>query len=285
LAIIVTAIFYFLILPLLNESVLFLGDLPKYVGTLDSWNPFKTNEFLSSQPVFQGISSGFSIKEIVSSVNKTFSTFSEGFFVTISAIFGGALSFILIVVLSFYLSVQEDGIASFLKLITPFKHRKYVLHLWSRSETKIGLWMQGQLILAFIIAVLVYLGLLLLGVKHALLLAVLAGVFELIPIFGPILAAIPGVAIALVNGGVTLALVVAGMYVIIQQFESQLIYPLVVKKVVGVPPIISIVALIVGAQLAGFLGLLLSVPVAAIMMEYLSDVQKNRDEQEKVGKA
>ena len=134
--------------------------------------------------------------------------------------------------------------------------------------------------LAVIIAILVYLGLLLLGVPNPLLLAVLAGVFEIIPLFGPILAAIPGIAFAFVDGSLSLALVVTGMYVIIQQFESQLIYPLVVKKVVGVPPIISIIALVIGAQLAGFLGLILSVPIAAILMEFFNDLQKNRIEEE-----
>lgn len=284
LALAVAFTFYFILLPLLNEASVFFGDLPKYVETFDAWNPFKTNSFFTSQPVFQGLSNGFSIKEFAQAINTTFSTFSEGFFTTLSSVFGGALSFILIIVLSFYLSVQEDGIGSFLRLVTPQNFRKYVLGLWTRSETKIGLWMQGQLLLGLLIAVLTYLGLLLLGVKHPLLLAFLAGVFELIPLFGPVLAAIPAVAMAFVDGGAVMALVVAGFYVIIQQFESQLIYPLVVKKVVGVPPIISIVALVIGAKMAGFLGVLLAVPVAAILMEYLSDIQKSRADEEKTSK-
>jgi predicted PurR-regulated permease PerM len=203
---------------------------------------------------------------------------------TATAILGGVLSLVLTIVLSFYLSVQQDGITNFLKTVTPTKHRKYVIGLWNRAEKKIGLWMQGQLLLGVIVAVLVYLGLTLLGVKHALLLGFLAGIFELIPLFGPILSAIPGIAIAFVDSGFTLAVVVMGLYLIIQQFESQLIYPLVVKKVVGVPPIISIVALVVGAKLAGFIGLLLSVPVAAILMEFFNDLEKDRIMEEGGGK-
>ena len=114
------------------------------------------------------------------------------------------------------------------------------------------------------------------GIKHALLLAVLAGVFELIPLFGPVLAAVPAVALAFLNGGITTALLIIGFYIIIQQFENQLIYPLVVKKVVGVSPIISIVALVAGIQLAGFMGLLLSVPVAAVLMEFFNDLQRDK---------
>ena len=186
------------------------------------------------------------------------------------------MSFIIIVVLSFYLAVQDDGVSKFLKIITSNKHERYIIGLWKRSQAKIGLWMQGQLLLAVIVAVLVYLGLLIVGVKHALLLAVLAGVFEIIPLFGPILAAIPAMFVAFASDGMTALILVAGLYLIIQQFENHLIYPLVVKKVVGVHPIISIVALLVGGKLAGFLGVLIAVPVAAIFIEILSDMEQRK---------
>jgi predicted PurR-regulated permease PerM len=88
------------------------------------------------------------------------------------------------------------------------------------------------------------------------------------------LAAIPAVTLALVTDGMTSAILVIGLYIIIQQFENQLIYPLVVRKIVGVPPLISILALIVGAKLAGFVGLLISVPVATMLLEVLNDIEK-----------
>ena len=159
-------------------------------------------------------------------------------------------------------------------MVSPAKSEKYILNLWKRSQHKIGLWMQGQIVLAIIIAMLVFLGLTLLRVENALLLAVLAGMFEIIPLFGPILAAIPAVTLALVTNGMTSALLVIGLYIIIHQFENQLIYPLVVRKILGVPPIISILALIVGFKLAGFVGLLISVPLATMLMEFLNDVEK-----------
>ena len=122
---------------------------------------------------------------------------------------------------------------------------------------------------AFLVAVLVYIGLTLVGIRDALVLAFLAGLFEIIPLFGPILAAIPAVTLALVTNGISSALLVIGLYIIIHQFENQLIYPLVVRKIVGVPPIISILALIVGFKLAGFVGLLISVPLATMLIEFL----------------
>jgi len=182
----------------------------------------------------------------------------------------------LIIVISFYLAVQEDGVGKFLKIIVPIKREDHVIGLWKRSRIKIGRWLQGQLMLGVLVMVLVYLGLTLLGIKNALLLAVLAGLFELIPIFGPIIASVPAIAFGYIDGGVSLALVVAGLYVIIQQFESNLIYPLVVKKVVGVPPIISIIALVIGGKLAGFLGIILAVPIATIFIEILDDMEREK---------
>ena len=136
--------------------------------------------------------------------------------------------------------------------------------------------MQGQLLLAVIVGVLVFLGLTILGVKHALLLAVVAAMFEIIPVFGPILAAVPAVALSFLDGGLTLGLLVIALYVIVQQFESHLIHPLVVTRVVGVPPLLVILSIIVGAQLAGFLGILLSVPIAATIQELVKDVKTGR---------
>ena len=202
--------------------------------------------------------------------------------------FGGLLSFILIIVLSFYLSSQDRGIESFLRLISPVKSRSYVVDLWKRSQTKIGLWAQGQLMLGLVVGVLVFLIMTMLGIPSALFLAFIAMMFELIPVFGPILSAIPGVSLAFVNGlnplahalavtpGINAALIVAGIYFVIQQIESHVIYPEVVRKIVGIPPVLVILALVIGAKMAGFLGIILSVPITAVLMEFLHDIAKER---------
>lgn len=274
LALLIIATFYFLFIPLLNETSSLLGSLPNYVGSTNLWAPLGEGTTFGSQQFVKDLSATFSIQDVVSQVQGAVSSLSAGLFASISFVFGGALSFMLIIILSFYLAVQEEGIKNFLKTITPIDYRPRVLDLWKRAERKIGLWFQGQLLLVLIIGILTYLGLTIIGVEHSLLLAVLAGLFELIPLFGPILAAIPAVAIAFITGGVGPALIVALLYLVIQQFENQLIYPLVVKKVVGVPAIIVILALIAGGTLAGFLGILLSVPIAAILMELFVDLQK-----------
>lgn len=284
LALLLVAAFYFLLVPLLNETSSLLASLPSYLSSTNLWAPIGDGTFLGSQQFVQDLSANFSIQDIVNQVQAVTNNLTTSIFSAFSFVFGGALSFFLIIILSFYLAVQENGIKNFLTTITPVDNREYVLDLWKRAENKIGLWFQGQILLVVIIGVLTYLGLTLIGIEHSLLLAVLAGLFELIPLFGPILAAIPAIAIAFLGGGITEALVVLAFYIIIQQFENQLIYPLVVKKVVGVPAIIVILALIAGGTLAGVLGILLSVPVAAILMELFTDMQKGVLGQSKTAK-
>jgi predicted PurR-regulated permease PerM len=262
--------------PLVDDIQQLLSQLPKYIETL-------SNDRLSELPgistILQQAGDSGNTMDIINRVTTGFTGATYGFLSAASAVFGGLLSFILIVVISFYLSVQEDGVRDFLKIISPVKKERYVLDLWKRSQRKIGLWMQGQLLLAALIGILTYLGLSIIGIPNPMFLALIAAVFELIPIFGPILAAIPAVFFALIDGGFTLGLVTVGLYAIIQQFESQLIHPLVVKKIVGIPALVAIVALIIGAQVAGFLGIILSVPIAAAIMELVSDIDKQKSKQ------
>lgn len=273
-AISLAAIFYFLLLPLVSDISSFIKTLTIYFNSVN--NGGILSDMFRTQNLFSGFDTPALVKELSSYLNSLSSFLSQGVFSSVSIIFGGVLNFFLIIVLSFYLVAQEDGISKFLKMITPLKHEQYVIGLWRRSQNKIGLWMQGQLLSSAMVMVLVYIGLLFIGVPHALLLAVLAGVFELIPIFGSILSAIPAIFIAYVSGGMTTTLFVAGLYLVVQQLEGNVIYPLVMKKIIGVSPMISITALVVGGMLAGFLGVLVAVPVAAAVTEFIADFDERK---------
>jgi predicted PurR-regulated permease PerM len=271
LAIFLAGIVY--VLPILATEISgLLQALPSYL-----------DEFALSSPGFLGFENSIEIfshatsfldylagtAELIRSVGGN--TYEFG-----SALFGGVSTLIIIGVLSFYLSTQEDGVGDFLRIITPLKYERYVIGLWRRSQRNIARWMQGQIFLAAIIGVLAFIGLSALGVRHALLLAIIAAFFEIIPVFGPILGSIPGIAIGFLDGGVSLALLVAALFVIIQQLESHVIYPAVVRKVIGVPPLVVIISLIIGLKLGGILGAILSIPVATLLIEYLGDRERNR---------
>lgn len=196
-------------------------------------------------------------------------------------IFGGVVSFIAVLVLSFYLSVTKKGIENFLDSVVPEKYESYVKDLWKRTERKVGLWLQGQLLLALIVGLVVYVGLSLMGIKFALTLGFLALAFEIVPIVGPILAAIPAVILAFLQGPAT-GLWVIVFYVAVQQLENHILVPIVMGKTLGLNPVVVIIALLVGANLAGIVGMILSVPVATIIVEVIDDMAKKKESRRQV---
>ena len=204
-----------------------------------------------------------------------FGKLNHGPFDIAATVFGGLFSFILIVVSSFYLAAQEKGIEAFLRLATPLKYETHVIHLWERSQRKLGKWLQAQLVLGAIVGIFIFFGLTFLGVQQAFLFALLAGLFEIIPIAGPILAAIPAVATAFLQSPL-LGLATLLLYVVVQQTESHVIVPVVIRRVVGLSPLIVVMALLVGGRLGGLLGILLAVPLTAIIAEFIDDWDKKK---------
>lgn len=267
------SVLYFFLPSLISDFATFVANLPNYLASLGSIGALDTYTQILGLPS----PSQLSASEIMESFRSALNLEAYGnIFAAVAQIFGGLFSFVLIIVFSLYFAIVETGVDDFLRIVTPKRQQAYVLDLWRRSQHKIGLWMQGQLILGVVVGVLVYLGLTIFGVPHALVLAVIAGLFEIIPVFGPTLAAVPAVMLAFVAGGTTLGAITIGIYAVVQQFENHLIYPLVVTRVVGVPPLLVILGLIVGAELAGFLGIILSVPVVATLQELVRDMESGK---------
>ena len=265
---------YFFFPLVIGDAAGFLASAPRYLDTLNVPTPF--SGIADAADLIGGQEQTQSFVQGLLSLESAFSANSGSVVQLFVTFFGGIFSLVLVVVLSFYFALQDTGVDDFLRLVLPVKYEEYSVDLWKRSQKKIGLWMQGQILLSVIVALLVYLGLLIIGIPYALLLAVFTAIAELIPVFGSLIAGALAAMIAYSTGGVPLAAIVAGLYVVVNQFESNLIYPLIVKKVVGIPPVLVIVALIAGYTLAGFLGVLLSVPVAAVALEFISDFDKHK---------
>lgn len=260
--------------PILNEAQGFFLTAPQYLDTLNL--PTSLTGLPGATQSLAAGEQSQSLFETLFAFQSAFSDTSGGAVRVVSTFFGGIFSLLLVIVLSFYLAVRSTGVEEFLRIVTPHTHETYVVDLWSRAQKKIGLWMQGQLLLSILVGIIVYLGLLILGVPYALLLAVIAAVLDLIPIFGSFIAGIIGTVVAFATGDLSLAIATAGLYFVVNQFEAHLIYPLVVNKVVGIPPLLVILALLVGGSLAGFLGVLLSIPLAAAAREFLTDMERNK---------
>ncbi len=189
---------------------------------------------------------------------------------TVIGIFGGILQFIVLLTIAFYLVIEEDGIVRFVRSITPSAYQPYVMQLMRRLKQKLGSWLRGQLLLMLIIGVLTYVGLALLGAKYAMVLALWAGITEIVPYVGPIIGAIPAIFLALSVSPLQ-ALLITALYVVVQQLENNIIVPMVMRRTVGLNPIITIIAIAIGAKLGGVMGAVLSIPVAVSLGVFLSD--------------
>ena len=266
-------IIYFLALTIFG--VLTYLFVPVFFDQISQFSGFISKYLPDSAAALHVSSTGVPFSDIFTNLASITSNASAGTLQAAVSVFGGLFNLILLVVLSFYLSINDRGIETFLRIIVPARDAEYVVGLWRRTERKIGLWFQGQLLLGILIGVLTYLGLLLFDVKYSLLLAAVAAMMELVP-FGIILAAVPAIASGFLSHGGTGALEVTGLYAIIHEFDLNLISPLIVQKVVGISSLMVILALLIGLDLAGFWGIMLAIPAAVCLTEFLSDVKKRK---------
>ena len=216
------------------------------------------------------------IQNTLDSFSQFLVAYSQSAFGLIINIFGGILSFVAIIIISFYLSVMRRGIMGFISSVMPEKYESYVIGLWKRVEFKVGRWLQGQLLLALSVGLMVFVGLSLLNVKYALLLGIVAMVLEIVPIVGPVISAIPGLVLAF-SQSPTLGIWVLVFYVAVQQIESHVLTPLILGKTLGLNPVVVILALLIGGKIAGIIGILIAVPVAVVIVEILDDWARQKE--------
>ncbi len=275
-SIIIFAGLFYLFAPLLITEVYnFSTAISAYVPGVSFLNYFQSEAFSGAKDLVAGLSDNLSIQSLTN-VSKAFiQNLSGGLFQTLSVAFGSIFNVFSIVLISFYLSIQDKGIESFLRLIFPLKYEDYVVDLWNRSSRKIAFWVKGQMLLGLVVAVLLYLMLSLLGIQYALLLAIIAGVMEMVP-YGTLVALIPAVAFSYLSDGISSTFMVVIAYLVVHQFEVFLFAPLIIKKIVGLSPIVIILAALIGFELASFWGVVLAIPAAVIIMEFLSDIEKDK---------
>lgn len=272
----VLALFFYLFAPLLiTELYNFSTFMASYIPGLSFLTFFQNEAFSGAKDIVGSLSDGFSLTALMSISRAFITNLSGGFFQTFSVLFGGVFNFILIILISFYLSIQEKGIENFLRIIFPIKYEDYAVDLWERSRRKIALWMKGQMLLGLVVGVLIYLMLSLLGIEYALLLALIAGIMELVP-YGMIVALVPAFAFSYLSGGLPSALLVSGAYIIIHEFEVFLLAPLIINKVVGLSPIVIILSILIGFEIGGIWGGVLAIPLAIIIMEFMNDIEKDK---------
>lgn len=198
------------------------------------------------------------------------SKFSGNILTFTKAIFDNIVTLIFLFVFTFYLLLEKTSLEKHTAALFGRQETR-VAKILKEIEEKLGNWLRGQLLLSIIIGSLVYIGLFILQIPYALPIAILAGLLEVVPVIGPILSAIPATILALTVSPV-LAAGVAAMYFVIQQMENHIIVPQVMRKAVGLNPLIVILAISIGGRLLGIGGALLAVPIAVVVQIIVIDI-------------
>lgn len=244
--------FSLIIPPLLSEMIILFKNLPGIIKSIIPQSDVVINfDFLT--------------QNIPSIANQTFSLvkgiFSNAFFVTSTLFFG------------FYFLLEKNLEAKLLSNFFDETQISKIEIISNRAQKRMSSWFWGQIILMIIVGALTYIGLNIIGMKYALALAVLAGLLEVIPNLGPITSSIPAILIGL-SISPALGLYSAILYLVVQQLENNLIVPVIMKKVTGLHPIITLIAMVIGGKLAGIMGVLLAVPTTIFIETILIESRK-----------
>ena len=246
--------------PLIEQTSAFINNLPRFLDTLG------VSSLISNQIVEQTISQiGTLPGKIVSATVSLFSNF---------------LGIVAVLVFAFYMLSGRDDLKKQLASWVGEKREMEIEKKFNAVEDRLGYWSRGQLTLMLVVGIANYIGFLILGIPFALPLSILAGLLEIIPYIGPILAAIPGILIGFGLSPV-MGWAVTAMAFLIQQLENYVFVPKIMQKSTGINPIITLLVLAVGARLAGIVGLLISVPVF-ITLQVLTKSYFSPEAEEKV---
>lgn len=184
-------------------------------------------------------------------------------------VFSNIVTLLTVLTFTFYFLLERGNLKAILSGLLGGAVGDRVFSVLLRVEKRLGAWVLGELMLMLCIGTLVYVGLFFLRVDFALPLAIIAGMLEIVPTIGPILSAVPAVLVAFAHSPV-LALTVIALYIVVQQVENNIVVPLVMRKSVGLPPILTILALMIGGRFAGVTGAILAVPVLLTIQEIIT---------------
>lgn len=246
-----------------------LKDLVMGLVEGDSYLPFKDK----IEPYLKDFVESIDISQVQTylenAANSLASVAGNGFEL-LGAVFSNLMNFFVVLVLTFFMVVERSALGEFFHSLLPSRYGGYAASKAGMVQDKIGAWLRGQVMVCLLIGFLVYVGLALLGVEYALTLGMFAAVAELIPYLGPVMAGVPAVLIAF-NQDPWLALWALVFYVMIQAIEGNIMVPIIMEKAVGLSPIVIILAMMIGFQFFGIVGMVIAVPLATALKLFVQD--------------
>ena len=253
----IAGIIYAIIPPLVIQSKQLAQNMPAYINRFEPVYNTAKDYIPNLQQSLDKVSSGLAQA-------------SGNIFAATAGIFGGIISFVTVIVLSFYLLVDKKAFRESFFSLMPINKKDDVSEIVRKIASKVGDWLRGQMLLGLIVGIIDLIGLLIIGVPFALTLALISAMLEIVPVMGPIIAGGLAAIIALTTSPLK-ALLVVILYVVVQQLENNILVPQIMKKAVGLSPVVIIVAIATGFKLYGVTGALLALPIAGVAMVIAQD--------------
>jgi predicted PurR-regulated permease PerM len=262
LLVISTGIGWLLFNPIVSQASELTDQAPTYLAQAQAWFEDMQRALLANDALSQGLTALGS--EALASLQSVAPALLQFPLTLVSGVFGVLLSIVLIVTMSVFWLLSADKLRAFALDLLPAQAQAQGALLFSDLGRTLGGWVRGTLVAMLLIGAFTALGLALLGVPYALLLGLLAGLLEFIPFLGPWISGAVAVLVALVAVDPIKALEVVGLFFAIQLAEGNLIQPLVMSWAVRIDPLLVLVAVTLGAQVLGVVGVLLAVPIAGL---------------------
>lgn len=212
----------------------------------------------------------------IATITKQIAPLGENVVKVTVGIFTNILTTLTVLIFTFYFLLERRHAEVILTDLFGSLIGKQITAILRRVEQRLGAWVRGELLLMSFIGIMTYVGLVLLKVEFALPLAIFAAILEIIPMIGPIISGVPAVLVGLATSPV-LALSVAALYFVIQQLENNIFVPLVMKRSVGLSPIVTILSLMIGGRLGGINGAILAVPVLLVIQVLITTILQTKN--------
>ncbi len=252
---------------------------PMFISEIQQFSQLFPQYFEKIAPPLQGL--GLEAFESIESFTKALGTLlqkaSSDILSALAIFFGGIGSTVFVLAIALFLSFEERGVERMVGLLSPKKYEAFVSTIWEKSQNKVSGWFGSRVLTSLFVGIAVFVALYLFNVKYSLSLALLAGVLDFIPILGPIIAGLIAFVFVALDSWLK-AIFVLIAFVLIQQIEGNILSPILTKKFVGLPPVLVLISLSIGAKLLGILGAILAIPLAGILFEFVRDFLKKKKE-------
>jgi len=263
-------------------GVLIYLTAPIFISEIRQFSQYLPDYLSQINPILEkmGINAVDSFNDITKFLVGGLKQSSEGVVSALVAFFGGVSSTVVILAIAFFLSLEEKGTEKFLKLVLPKKYEDRISVFFEMAQSKVAGWFGARILACFFVGAASFIVFYIFGIKYAFMLALIAGALNFIPYIGPLITGILLVIFVAVSSGSWITVFYLLLAIMaVQAIENNLITPLLMKKLIALPPVLVLISLLVGSKMFGFLGIIFAVPVFGIIYEFLKELLEKRREE------